>query len=493
MVFSSPLFLFVFLPIVLFLYYALARRYRNWLLLLASLVFYAWGEPKYITLMIVSILFNWLGGLMIERAADGMRMKLVLAFVVVINLLVLAHFKYAFFLATVINDVVGPAFDLHLHTEPLSLPVGISFFTFHAISYVVDIFRKKDKALKNPLDMGLYIAFFPQLVAGPIIRFHDIAEQIKSRSNTLSRFCSGIERFTFGLGKKVLIANALGQIADQAFSVSTANISTSTAWLGIVCYTLQIYFDFSGYSDMAIGLARMFGFELTENFNYPYIAKSIREFWRRWHLSLSTWFRDYLYIPLGGNRVSAWRAKLNLFIVFFLCGMWHGASWNFALWGMFHGVLLVVERGRVGDWLDACPRVIAGGYTLLMVMVGWVLFRAETLSGALGYYQAMLGGGGGHGLDPQLALLVDDKAVITLVIAVLLATPVATAFSSDWQHRRFPGHAHEPFPSYVNLGAGLARGRGAGILSVLLCGAIIVLCAGQLAISTYNPFIYFRF
>lgn len=493
MVFSSPLFLFVFLPIVLALYYVLARSCRNILLLIASLIFYAWGEPVYVLLMIGSIFFNWIIGLELGRRKDDRVSRIILAVGVFVNLVVLAHYKYAYFLLSSANNILEPAFGIRFAGQQVPLPVGISFFTFHAISYIVDIYRKEAAPLKNPLDMGVYISLFPQLVAGPIIRYHDIARQIAERTNTLDRFCSGVERFSFGLGKKVLIANVLGNVADQIFAAPENSLSAPMAWLGIACYTLQIYFDFSGYSDMAIGLARMFGFELTENFNYPYIARSIREFWRRWHLSLSTWFRDYLYIPLGGNRASPVRVKVNLFIVFLLCGLWHGASWNFVLWGAFHGMLLVFERGRFGALLDRLPGIVGSAYAILMVMVGWVLFRAADLPQAIAYVGAMLGLGSGSGFSPQVLAAVDARVIWTLVAGVILATPVATVLCRDWATRIYPSHAAEPFPPYVRTIGNLGRKGSTIAISSFISIGTVVLCISQLATSTYNPFIYFRF
>ncbi|KPC54488.1 MBOAT family O-acyltransferase [Amantichitinum ursilacus] len=493
MVFSSPVFLFLFLPLTLALYYLLARSYRNVLLLCASLLFYAWGEPVYVLLMLASIAFNWLVGIAVEATAGKRISGWILGGAVGVNLLVLAHYKYAFFLASAFNSVAIPLFHFGYTPAAVTLPLGISFFTFHAISYIVDVHRKQAHALKSPLDMGVYISLFPQLVAGPIIRFHDIAEQIQNRTNTMDRFCSGIERFSFGLGKKVLIANTMGQIADQAFAVTPGELSTPVAWLGVFCYTLQIYFDFSGYSDMAIGLARMFGFELTENFNYPYIARSVREFWRRWHLSLSTWFRDYLYIPLGGNRASPARVKFNLFTVFFLCGLWHGASWNFVLWGIFHGALLVLERGRLGRWVDALPRWAGHIYTLLLIMFGWVFFRADTLPHALAWIGALVGFSHGHGLPAALLANITSVTLVTAVLGMILSTPIATSLCRDWKSRIYPPHAAEPYPPMVaRVGNGLASLPGMTVSAFASLG-ILLLCAAQLAASTYNPFIYFRF
>ncbi|MGF6570703.1 alginate O-acetyltransferase complex protein AlgI [Paraburkholderia sp. GAS333] len=493
MVFSSAVFLYFFLPIVLGLYYVLAHRFRNLLLLVASLIFYAWGEPEYLTLMILSILFNWTIGLAMARAPGRRSEFAILSVGVTVDVLVLIYYKYAFFLVSNLNEIIAPFLHRTIPAHQIPLPIGISFFTFHAISYIVDIYRREAQALRNPLNMGLYISLFPQLIAGPIIRYHDVADQILHRSNTLERFSSGVERFVYGLGKKVLIANVLGQVADQAFSTPAGSLSAGTAWLGIVCYTLQIYFDFSGYSDMAIGLARMFGFELTENFNYPYISRSVREFWRRWHISLSTWFRDYVYIPLGGNRASSMRVRINLFVVFLLCGLWHGASWNFAFWGAFHGGLLVLERGPFGKTIDRVPRLIGSAYTLLMVAIGWVFFRAADFHEALVYLRAMFGGAAVRGFTPQMALFLNSQTYVALAFGILLSTPVVTFLARDWKSRRFPYHSNEPLPAVITSLA--VDQMQATVLSTRTVAVIVILlmCSAQLAASTYNPFIYFRF
>ncbi|WP_044041502.1 MBOAT family O-acyltransferase [Caballeronia insecticola] len=493
MVFSSAIFLYVFLPAVLVLYYGLATRYRNVLLLLASLVFYAWGEPSYIFLMILSITFNWLIGILMATTRNRRIEFAILSVGVSVDILVLGYYKYAFFLTANLNEIIAPIAALRIPVHEVALPVGISFFTFHAISYIVDIYRREADALRNPLDMGLYISLFPQLVAGPIIRYHDVASQILHRSNNVARFSSGVERFVYGLAKKVLIANTLGQLADHAFAVPSGELSMATAWIGIACYTLQIYFDFSGYSDMAIGLARMFGFELTENFNYPYISRSVREFWRRWHISLSTWFRDYVYIPLGGNRASAIRVKLNLLVVFFLCGLWHGASWNFVIWGMFHGTLLVVERGRFGKLVDKAPRYIASAYTLLMVMIGWVFFRAENLPRAVDFLKAMFGAAKVRGIAPQIVPLLTDQTYVTLVAAIILSTSALTFLAGDCVSRRFPSHSNEPLPQFAQTLSVYSNVSFVLVVRALAVTTALLLCSVQLAASTYNPFIYFRF
>jgi alginate O-acetyltransferase complex protein AlgI len=487
-VFSSAIFLYTFLPITIILYYILKAKYRNILLLLASLIFYAWGEPIYVLLMIASIGFNWIIGIAIQSTSKRQIKKSILLTGVSVNLLVLIYYKYAFFLLSSLNTLI-PQSTLTPH--PIVLPIGISFFTFHAISYLIDIHRHDAHALKNPLDMGLYISLFPQLVAGPIIRYHDIAAQIIHRKNTLDRFSSGIERFVYGLAKKVLIANALGEIADQAFNAPPSTLSMEMAWLGILCYSLQIYFDFSGYSDMAIGLARLFGFELTENFNYPYISRSIREFWRRWHISLSTWFRDYLYIPLGGNHVSPLRVKINLLIVFLLCGLWHGASWNFVLWGALHGILLTIERGRFGAILDHAPRPLSTLYTLLAISLTWVFFRANDIDHALTYLAAMAGNTPVTGIAPQMAMHLHTQTLLTLLIAIALSTPIAHSLTRDAQTRRFPQNPTKP--AHLANTATLPATAPVAFLRTTLVTLIFLLCTIQLAVTTYNPFIYFRF
>ncbi|MBB3000781.1 MAG: MBOAT family protein [Paraburkholderia tropica] len=492
MVFSSAIFLYVFLPITLGLYYALTHRLKNIWLLIASLIFYAWGDPKHLPLMVGSILFNWIVGLLIAGTRRKRLQLLILSAGVSVNLLFLIYYKYAAFLTGNANEIAS-VFGRHVQVLDVALPVGISFFTFHSISYIVDVYRGEAKALRSPLDMGVYISLFPQLIAGPIIRFHDIADQILHRRNTLERFSSGIERFVFGLGKKVLIANTLGQVADQVFALPQHEISTATAWFGIVCYTLQIYFDFSGYSDMAIGLARMFGFELTENFNYPYIATSIREFWRRWHISLSTWFRDYLYIPLGGNRASPFRVCLNLFTVFLLCGLWHGASWNFVVWGAFHGSLLVLERSRFGKTLDSLPKYVGWAYTLLMVMIGWVFFRAEDFAYACAYVGALFGFAHGSSIPPQIALYLNSQVLSTLVLGAILSTPVAISLCRDWMERRFPSHSNEPLPAFILAISGFTSNSAYLYVRLIMVFAVLTVCAAELASGTYNPFIYFRF
>lgn len=481
MVFSSVIFLFLFLPLTLALNLVAPRRLRNTVLLAVSLLFYAWGEGTYVLLMLGCITLNYLSGLLIARAEGERGRNLLMALVVVLNLLPLVYFKYAhFLLANVSRLFAFLHLDLHVSLDPVPLPIGISFFTFHALSYVVDVYRRIVTPQKNLLDMGLYIALFPQLVAGPIVRYHDIAPQLKKRTVSVDDFAVGVERFVFGLGKKVLLANPMGAMADQVFALSAGELSTGAAWLGILCYTLQIYFDFSGYSDMAIGLARMFGFHLLENFNYPYISRSIREFWRRWHISLSNWFRDYLYIPLGGNRKGSLRTGVNLVTVFFLCGFWHGASWNFIIWGLIYGFFLVLERGRLGRWLERSPVLLQRCYTLGVVVNAWVFFRAETLEQALRYLAAMYGLRSAPSIYSLVAVRLDPEFWVTLALALLLVAPLYPALQD--RLRQMEGAAAGPVIAVA-----------APVVKLCLVGLLLVFASMNLATGAYNPFIYFRF
>ena len=480
MLFTEPAFLFLFLPIVLAVYSVLrGHESRNVWLLLASIAFYATGGGQFLAPMLASIVLNYLFAVAVARAqATSPRLaSAVLIATVGANLAVLAWFKYASFLVGNANGIA------HLFGAPgwavpdVALPIGISFFTFHAISYVVDVYRGAAIAQKNPVHAALYLLLFPQLIAGPIIRWRDIAAQLPDREQRMADFAYGVRRFVLGLGKKVLIANTLGRVADQIFALPTAELTTPLAWLGLACYTLQIYFDFSGYSDMAIGLMRMFGFRILENFNYPYIARSIREFWRRWHISLSNWFRDYLYIPLGGNQRGERRAYANLVIVFLLCGLWHGASWPFVLWGAWHGAFLVAERAGV-DRLLRRSGPLAHAYALLAVMGGWVLFRCETLTQAVGYYAALAGHAQGDAFRHPLREFLDPFVACTLAVGVVFATPLARQIGR-WRDR-------------VGATPGLAA-------NALLCidtgwlALVFIVASAFLAAGTYNPFIYFRF
>jgi alginate O-acetyltransferase complex protein AlgI len=476
MVFASPLFLFVFLPLTLAAYCSVPRRWRNGVLLVASLAFYAWGEAPYVALVLASVAFNGWMGVSIANAGDPRMRKRRLALAIAGNLGALAIFKYANFAAANVNAIapvlgIGPP-----AWAAIPLPLGISFFTFHAISYVVDVYKRNADAQRHVPTFALYILLFPQLIAGPIIRWRDIASQLVAREARLADFAYGTRRFVIGLGKKALIANPLGRTADAIFALPANELTAPIAWLGLACYTLQIYFDFSGYSDMAIGLMRMFGFRILENFNYPYIARSIREFWRRWHISLSNWFRDYLYVPLGGNRRGAWRAYRNLVIVFLLCGLWHGASWPFVLWGAWHGLFLVAERAG-WDRVIARSAPLAHAYALLAVMGGWVLFRCETLAHAIGYYVALLGFNDAAAAFHPLGQHLDALVIATLAVGAVFATPLARRIG-EWRDR-----------------VATVRGRGAIVLAAdtAWLALVFVASAALLAAGTYNPFIYFRF
>ncbi len=375
MLFSSPIFLFLFLPILVSLYFLVPRGLRNPVLLLASLIFYAWGEGLYVLVMLAIIAVNYALGRLQDQAEGARLRRAILAAGIAVNLGVLISFKYANFLVANLDALLTALGLPAIHLPPVHLPLGISFFTFHAISYIVDISRRQVQP-GRPLNFALYMTIFPHSIAGPIVRYSDVADQIRDRSVTMNGFAEGARRFILGLAKKMLIANTLSQVADKVFGLPAGELTAGLSWLGVACYTLQIYFDFSGYSDMAIGLAKLFGIDFLENFDHPYVSRSVTEFWRRWHISLSTWFRDYVYIPLGGNRRGPLRLYANLLVVFCLCGMWHGASWNFLVWGLFHGGLLVVERLGYGRRLQTRPAPLRHAYTMLLVMVGWVFFRA---------------------------------------------------------------------------------------------------------------------
>ncbi|MDB5763994.1 MAG: putative poly(beta-D-mannuronate) O-acetyltransferase [Herminiimonas sp.] len=481
MLFSSTIFIFLFLPVVLALYFVTPVKGRNLLLVFASLFFYAWGEGTYMIVMLFSMGFNYLFGMMIERFSK--RAGLILGVAVIVNLTALAFFKYALFLTANLNALLLPLGIKLRELHSIHLPIGISFFTFHSISYLIDIYRKDAPAQKNPVNLALYISFFPQLIAGPIIRYHDIADQLTRRPIFPEDVAVGIRRFIVGLGKKVLIANTLAACADQIFSIPSSGLTAGLAWLGIICYTLQIYFDFSGYSDMAIGLARIFGFRFLENFNYPYISKSIQEFWRRWHISLSNWFRDYLYIPLGGNRGKPWRTYFNLVTVFFLCGLWHGASWNFVVWGLIHGAFLVLERVGLAKWLERMGTIAGRVYMLAVVMLAWVFFRTETPASALNYIAAMAGFGAGKGLEHNVAMYMNSEIVMTLCVGAVGAMPVVPYVSRKLQELRMsPAYRESPLLSSTLSAA-----------TILSLSLVFLASASYLAAGTYNPFIYFRF
>ena len=472
MVFSSVFFLFFFLPALLVIYYFPAfrgRKLRNVVLLLFSLFFYGFGGWRLLPLIFCSILVNYICGRLTAKERKQAVRKAAMWAAVILNLGLLFCFKYLGLVTRTLN-ALAPAFPV----MELLLPIGISFYTFQSLSYVIDVYRGEAESQRNILWVALYIVFFPQLVAGPIVRYSTVEDEILNRRETLEDFTAGLTRFLFGLGKKVLLANPMGLLADTAFGQSLNYLAAGSAWLGIVGYTLQIYFDFSGYSDMAIGLGKMFGFHFAENFNYPYVARSITEFWRRWHISLSTWFRDYLYIPMGGNRCSHLKQIRNLFIVWALTGFWHGAQWNFLLWGLYYGVLIFCERYLWGKALERAPRVLRHVYTMLLVMVGWVLFRAADLSQINSYLTIMFGGGkGGWWNDESIYLLLQYRW--ELLIAVIASLPL-----KPWLQKHVEAmEGNKRF--LIETGVQLAA---------LIVAAFSVV---RLVSSGFNPFIYFQF
>jgi len=469
MLFTEPSFLFYFLPGTLAAYHLLPQRWRNLVLTGASLLFYAVGEASFLGWLLGSTAATYLVARGIDAWRGQRRATLLLVLGITIDLALLGYFKYASFAVRTAVEVGL----VHTAVPSIILPLGISFFTFHKISYKVDVHRGTAVVRKNPLDLLLYILFFPQLIAGPIIRYHDVATELVRRKVLVSDFATGIRRFGIGLAKKMLVANTVGAVADQVFGLDSTHLGTLAAWIGLTCYTLQIYFDFSGYSDMAIGLARMFGFHFLENFDHPYASRSITEFWRRWHISLSRWFRDYLYIPLGGNRGPLWRTYLNLSVVFALCGLWHGASWNFVLWGLFHGSLLVAERAGWTSTLSRLPRLVQHAQTVLWVMLGWVLFRCTSM-GHIGTYLRALAGGGARVDSWELLHTLTPSVWIALVVGALGSAPVLA-----WARRRL---------SWAEAEAGrLAWGRDGVVVALMLAAGL------EVASGTYNPFIYFRF
>ena len=482
MVFSSVIFLFCFLPLVLAAYWIAPRRARNGMLLVASLIFYAWGEVFYVGVMLASIAMNYAFGLWLDRARGGRDERFALAIAVIANLGLLGWFKYANFLVENVNRLLTGNPGAPIELAPVHLPLGISFFTFHALSYLIDVRRGVSPPMRNPANMALYIALFPQLIAGPIIRFHDIAASILQRDSRVSDVAAGVRRFIIGLGKKVLIANVMGRAADSIFEIPSAQLTPGLAWLGALSYALQIYFDFSGYSDMAIGLGRVFGFRIRENFEHPYVSRSVTEFWRRWHISLSNWFRDYLYVPLGGNRSGTSRTYLNLLIVFLLCGLWHGASWTFVVWGLYHGGFLVLERSFRGRRLRVWSP-LAHAATLLVVLVGWVIFRAETLSQAGAFLAAMAGQAPVTGTEWYLEMYLDPVFAMAFAAGLVGSVPWLPALirASRAAVARSEGGRRTALDVLGQLAA----------LAALI--AVGLVSAMQLSIATHNPFIYFRF
>lgn len=466
MVFSSTIFLCVYLPLVLLGYYICPKKGRNLFLLIASLVFYAWGEPKYVFLMIFSILVNYIfGRLMDKNRGRQKRMKLLLVLSVVIDLGLLSVFKYTDFIITNVNAIFGANFDL----LNIALPIGISFYTFQAMSYTIDVYRNDVRVQKNLIDFGMYITMFPQLIAGPIVRYADVQDQLAERSVTTVDFSEGVMRFVVGLGKKVLLANQMGAVWSEIYALG-GDVSALMAWTGAIAYTFQIYFDFSGYSDMAIGLGRMFGFKFPENFRYPYQSVSITDFWRRWHITLSTWFKEYLYIPLGGNRRGLARQALNLLIVWSLTGFWHGAGWNFVLWGLYYFVILFIEKLFLLKALDKLPKFFRHVYALLLIIIGWVIFASDDVSVLLPFLGSMFGANGAVGGMDVYTLF--TKAVLLIICCI----------------------ASTELPKKLFLSAtGAMNEKAAFTLKSVLTIALLALSMILLIGDSYNPFLYFRF
>ena len=468
MLFSSIVFLFTFLPAVMILYYLLPVRFRNVILLLASLVFYAWGEPVYLFLMLLSILFNYFSGLDIARNLQDKRAaKRSRVFNLIINLAVLGFFKYEGFVLDTLNGIL----PVHISYHALPLPIGISFYTFQILSYIIDVYRGNVKVQTNLPNFALYVTMFPQLIAGPIVQYADVDEQLASREVSRTKFGEGSMYFIRGLAKKVLLANTSGMIFTEVSGLAKGNIAVMTAWLGAFAYMFQIYFDFSGYSDMAIGLGKMFGFEFNMNFNYPYVSKSITEFWRRWHISLSSWFRDYVYIPLGGNRVSKIKHIRNLLIVWFLTGLWHGAAWNFVAWGLYYGVILIIEKYLLSPVLDRLPDIVRHIYSIVLVVIGWVLFFSSSFGQAADYIRVMFGAGA-HGFADRESMYLLTSNLILWLILIFGSTPLV--------HFRYEHMLR-------------TKKWNTTIINSVVYAALFIVCIAYLVTETYNPFLYFRF
>ncbi len=473
MVFSSLLFLFRFLPVVFILYFLAPRRIRNLVLFLFSLFFYAWGEPKYVFLMLFSITMDYTVGRLIDGAKKQGNQKKAKGFLllsVAANLSILGFFKYADFFIGSLNSLTGLSIPL-LH---IPLPIGISFFTFQTMSYTIDVYKGATEVQTSWIKYGTYVSMFPQLIAGPIVQYKTIAEQMKKRRENMDDFTEGIHRFLCGVGKKVLLANNIGLLWDTIQAMPIQEVPVLTAWIGALAFTFQLYFDFSGYSDMAIGLGKMFGFHFLENFQYPYTSRSITEFWRRWHISLGSWFREYVYIPLGGNRCKRWKQIRNITVVWMLTGIWHGANWNYVLWGVYYGILLIVEKFVLGKFLPKLPGWVRSVYTMFLVIIGWVIFKCEDLSYGLSYLQAMFGGLSGGLFNGESFYLLRNYGLLLLVLAV--------------------GSTMIP----KKLGLRLSRQLGENSIAVTVIKSIfylfiLVISVAYLVDATYNPFLYFRF
>ena len=464
MVFSSLVFLFAYLPITLLAYYLVPRQGRNIFLFIVNLIFYGWGEPKLVLLMVFNIFFNYIGGWLVDKyRADAKKKKLFLILTCVLDIGILAVFKYTGMITETLNMLPF----LNIPELQISLPIGISFYTFQTMSYVIDVYRDDAPVSKNFINFGTYVALFPQLIAGPIVRYRDVAEQLVNRRETLEMFTRGVKLFMVGLAKKVIIANTMGTLTTNIFATTDENGVVGT-WVGMIAYTFQIYFDFSGYSDMACGLGNMLGFEFLKNFNYPYIAKSITDFWRRWHISLSTWFKEYVYIPLGGNRKGVKRQILNLLIVWGLTGLWHGAAYNFVLWGLYYGLLLILEKFVLKKFLDRLPSFVQHIYTLFIVIIGWGLFYFTDV-GQLGEFMVDLFNFG-NGICGNQAFNLIMSNLPMLIIAAVASTPLAAMLYNRFEHTRFMW-----------------------IPETLYCMGILAVSTASLVNQSYNPFLYFRF
>ena len=466
MLFSSMTFVFLFLPIVCLIYLLAKKELHNAILLIASILFYAWGEPRYLAIMILTILANYVGAIALDKHKKYK--KPILLATIAVDLSFLLYFKYFNFFIDNINSI----FAMDITFLEVIMPIGISFYTFQAMSYLIDVYKGDAKVQKDIYKLALYISLFPQLVAGPIVKYRDVDEQIDHRTVTFDKVSYGVKRFIIGLAKKMLLANTLGAVADRIFDLPVAEASPLIAWVGAIFYSLQLFYDFSGYSDMAIGLGSIFGFKFLENFNYPYISKSITEFWRRWHISLSTWIKEYLYIPLGGNRKGKLRTYINLFLAFLATGFWHGASWNFIFWGLWHGFFIIIEK-LTGWHKESKSRIVSGVqhiYTIFVFIIGWVMFRAENMSYATDYIKNMFGLVKEHSTVNDLSYYLDNVEVLALVAGILCAMPVFNKIL-------LVKYEHKVLRTLINIWLFI----------------LFVVSSATIAASTYNPFIYFRF
>lgn len=467
MVFSGILFITRFLPLVLAIYFVVPKKFRNLVLFLSSILFYAWGEPVYILLMCFTICIDYIFGLIIDRQmslGNRTKAKISLTAAIISNLLLLGFFKYANFTINTVNSITGAGFEI----IKIALPIGISFYTFQSLSYVIDVYRGDTKVQKNILDFGTYVVLFPQLIAGPIVRYRTVAEEMKGRVENRADFSKGISRFIIGLGKKVLLANNAGLLWDAVNSLTAGEMSVASFWLGILAFTFQIYFDFSGYSDMAVGMGLMLGFHFEENFNYPYMSRSITEFWRRWHISLSTWFKEYVYIPLGGNRKGIVKQIRNIIIVWLLTGFWHGASWNFVAWGLYYGFILIIEKVFLLKVLEKIPAFVRHVYTMFLVIIGWVLFSFDSFSDGANYIAGMFGGGYKL-INTNFHYLLANNLIL-LIFLILGSTD-------------FPKKIVEK----------ISKIRISKVINIIVLEIILCTCIAYLVADTYNPFLYFRF